>query len=75
MDYYHLAPKDNTDANSYWVCASSDQEARRLVAMNVAAASEAADPTKFDCEIDATKTPPQDFIFRRLKGPILISRT
>lgn len=71
--YYRVWPRDDDQGEAYWVFASSGEEARRLIASNAgAAARDAENPGKFECEIDAQKTPPWDFIHRRLYGPIAI---
>ena len=54
--------------------ASSEEEARRFVALNVADAREAVETAKFMCEPDRYKQPPCGFIYRRLSGPVAIAR-
>ena len=72
MRYFNLWPRDEVAAESYWVLASSDNEARLLVSLNVDEAADALDPVKFTCVVDDTKKPPPEFIHRRLRGPIAI---
>jgi hypothetical protein len=52
------------DTERFWVRADNEQQARRLVALNVGgAAAEAEDAGKFSCIEDTTKTPPPSFIY------------
>ncbi len=76
VPYFNLWPKDDVSADSYWVLASSDKEARMLVSLNVNEAAAALDPFKFDCVFNDTKKPPPEFIHRRLYGPVpILTRT
>ena len=72
MPYFNLWPKDDVSADSYWVSASSDTEARLLLSLNVDEAADAQDPGKFDCVINDAKKLPREFIYRRLHGPVPI---
>ncbi len=72
MPYFNLWPRDEVSAESYWVLASSEKEARMLVSLNVDEAADALDPVKFTCLVNDTKKPPPEFIHRRLHGPIPI---
>ena len=74
MPCFHVWAIDDDDAESYWVRASSENEARRLIAINVKAASNARDSAMFGCEPDETKTPSNFLIYRRLSGPLPIKR-
>ena len=71
MPFYRVWSIDD-DAEAYWVLASSDNEARRFVALNVEAASNALDPAMYGCVPDERKTPSDYLIYRRLNGPIPI---
>jgi hypothetical protein len=57
---------------TYWVQADSAEAARRLVALNVAAAFGARDESLFDCIQDDTKTPPTGLIYTDHGGSIAI---
>src|ERR671918_2053255 len=46
MAYYRVCPKDKDQGDAYWVTARSEEQARRLVALNAEEAREAEDPTK-----------------------------
>jgi hypothetical protein len=70
MPHYHIQRKDDAVADSYWVFAASPSEARRLVTLNVLAAADAEDETKFLCDVSSQKTPPSLLIYRRLNGPL-----
>jgi hypothetical protein len=72
MAYYMVWERDGTSGESYWVSASTPEEARRLVASNIQAAGRAADPAKFDCQVDDGKKPPEGMIYRRLHGPVAV---
>jgi hypothetical protein len=74
MPHYHIHRKDEPVADSYWVFAASPSEARRLVALNAVAAADAEDETKFPCDVSSTKTPPSLLIYRRLNGPLDITK-
>jgi len=76
MAHYHVwsKEKENEAADSYWVLASSPEEARRLVALNVSGAGGAEDADKFDCALSDKKTPPDGIIYSRLNGTTTIAR-
>jgi hypothetical protein len=74
MPHYHIWRKDDAIADSYWVYAETPNAARRLVALNVIAAADAENQTKFLCAISFDKTPPTPLIYRRLRGPITITK-
>jgi hypothetical protein len=74
MAYYRVCPKDKDQGDAYWVTARSEEQARRLVALNVEEAREAEDPTKFEAEINGEKQPPFGLIYRRLYGPLTIEK-
>ena len=74
MKCFYVYPINDDDADSYWVNGKSEKDARHIVALNVSDASGASDPDTFGCEINSQKQPPQDLIYRRLKGPVTISR-
>ena len=74
MDTYNLWRKEDGESDSYWVLASSSDEARELVALNIYEASDARDSDKFECEVDSKKTPPSALIYRRLGGPVAIEK-
>jgi hypothetical protein len=74
MPHYHIQWKDDVVADSYWVFAASPSEARRLVALNVAAAADAENEAKFLCSVSDEKTPPSLLIYCRLTGPLTISK-
>ncbi len=74
VDCYNVWSKDDDAAESYYVLASSSEEARQLVALNIDEASDARCPEKFECvlSVDKHKRPPPGFIHRRLHGPVSI---
>jgi hypothetical protein len=74
MPHYHIWRKDDETADSYWVYAETPNAARRLVALNVVAAANVEDETKFLCQLSLDKTPPTPLIYRRLYGPITITK-
>jgi hypothetical protein len=74
MPHYHVRPKNDNGADSYWVFAASDREARALVALNVSEARAAKDADKFACEPSQKKMPPANLIHCRLTGPLAIER-
>jgi hypothetical protein len=74
MPHYHLWRKDDALADSYWVFAETPNAARRLVALNVVAAADAENETKFLCGVTLDTTPPADLIYRRRYGPITITK-
>ncbi len=79
MPHYNLwrkddDKKDHTESDSYWILASSSEEARRLMALNISEAFDARDSDKFECEVNTSKTPPSGLIYRRLCGPVSITK-
>ena len=54
MPYYRIVPEDEGD--SYWVYASSEEEARELVA--ISCEPDTIDEDLYKCELDDTHTPP-----------------
>lgn len=74
MPYCCVRPKGDDQGEAYWVSATSDDEARRLVALNVGHAQDADHPGKFECEANAAKQPPFGLIYRRLNGPLTIEK-
>ena len=74
MQCFYVYPISDDDADSYWVNAESEKDARQLVALNVSDAPGASDPDKFGCELNSQKQPPHGLIYRRLKGPVAIQR-
>ena len=74
MPHLNLWSKDDEAAESYWVLASSDKEARLLVSLNVDEAPDAQDPDRFECVVNDDKKPPREFIYRRLYGPVPVMK-
>jgi hypothetical protein len=74
VPYFNLWSKDDEAADSYWVLASTNDEARLLVALNVTEAADAQNSDRFECVINDDKKPPSGFIYRRLYGPVSITR-
>ncbi len=74
MGCYHICSKENASEDSYWVLASSSDEARRLVAQYIDGASDAEDQSRYECLVadGDRKCPPEGFIHRRLFGPVSI---
>lgn len=72
MPHYRITPRKDEDPESYWVLAESEEEARRLVALNVEQAREAEDASRFECELGTEKQPPFGMIYRRFHGPLTI---
>ena len=70
MPYYQVWPKDDRVADSFWLEAASQDDARYLVSRNVPGASNAQDATIYDCVLDSANTPPAGTIYRRLNGPV-----
>ena len=73
MPHYHIWPKDDAVADSYWVFAASPGEARHLVALNVSGAPNAENAFRFLCEESSEHTPAPILIYCRLTGPLTIS--
>jgi hypothetical protein len=72
MTSYRIAPVDGDGA--YWLQAESEEEARRLVALNVGEARGAEDPLRFTCAADDSKQPPRHLIMRRQSYPASIEK-
>jgi hypothetical protein len=64
--------RDDDDADRFWLRASTPEEARHLVALNVD--DEAEDADLFDCVTDNAKAPPDGVIYRRYGGTIAITK-
>jgi hypothetical protein len=74
-DYcFHVVPKHDAEADSYWVFAASEREARRLVSLNVAGAEDAIYDHAFSCAPSSTRKPSRHLIYRRFGGPITIKK-
>lgn len=69
---FHVYPI--TDGDSFWVKASSSEEARRLIALNVPEATQVEETAHYRCEEDDHKSPPHGMIYHRLGRPISITR-
>jgi hypothetical protein len=68
MPYFCVSHKNAQMGESYWLHASTEEEARTLVARSVddgSPARAADDRTTYDCSIDDSKTPPRRFIYRQ----------
>jgi hypothetical protein len=72
MTSYRLTPVDGDRA--YWLRAETEEEARRLVALNVGEATGAEDPALFTCAVDDGKQPPHHLIMRRQSYPASIEK-
>jgi hypothetical protein len=72
MACFHLWRCDDDDADSYWVAATTEDEARRLVALNVDEAPDAEDRMRFDCGPSNRTAPAAGMILRRLKPSVKI---
>jgi hypothetical protein len=72
--YYRVQAKDDDAGEAYWVAAESEEHARRLVALNAESAREAEDSSRFECESNHEKHPPFGLIYRRLHGPLTITK-
>lgn len=73
MTFYRISIADASNDEAYWISARSEDEARRLVALNARNASRARG-RGYLCEVDSTQTPPADMIYRRKNGPISIAK-
>ena len=67
-----VLPRDDDDADRYWLRAHTSEEARHLVALNVD--DDAEDAELFDCVTDSAKAPPDGVICRRYGGTITITK-
>jgi hypothetical protein len=74
MSYFHLKRIADADADSYWVHATTPEYARHLIARNVRDAVDAKDLELFSCEPSARQMPSPNFIYRRLSGPVPITK-
>ena len=72
MPHYRITLRDDDHAEVYWVLADSDEDARRLVALNAEQACEAQNEHRFECEPGNEKQPPFGIIYRRYNGPLAI---
>ena len=63
---FHIYPV--ADGDSFWVKASSSEEARKLITLNAAEASQ------YRCEEDDQKSPPHGLIYHQAGRPITITR-
>ena len=72
MPHYCLRPQDGTAHDSYWVLASTEEEARRLIGLN--AAPSATNPEKYDCLVDNKHMPPLGVILKGDGHTITISQ-
>ncbi|MAN79694.1 MAG: hypothetical protein CMF64_04810, partial [Magnetovibrio sp.] len=53
---FHIYPV--ADGDSFWVKASSSEEARKLITLNVPDAANATESSQYRCEEDDQKSPP-----------------
>ena len=75
MPNFCLFVTDAINAERFWVRADNEQQARRLVALNVgSSAALAEDASKFSCIEDTTKTPPPSFIYCSKHSAVSIER-
>ena len=76
MPYYCVQSRAQAGPmQTYWVLAESPDDARKLVALNVASAAAAGDETLFDCLVDDTRTPPVGLIYSDSGDAFLVSAT
>jgi hypothetical protein len=76
MPFYCVQSKASAGPmRTYWIDAKSVDQARTLVALNVASAANARDAALFDCMPDDTKRPPPGLIYSDSEGPTKITRT
>jgi hypothetical protein len=73
MPHYHIWSMDDGVADAYWIFAESPMQARHLIALNVLAAANAEDVTKFMCEESSRKMPPATHIYRLFNAALTIS--
>lgn|GEM_PF-1483582 len=69
---FHIYPV--ADGDSFWVKASSSEEARKLITLNVPDAANAAEASQYRCEEDDQKSPPHGLIYHQQGRPITITR-
>jgi hypothetical protein len=70
MPHYRVWPIEGTQ--NYWVLAASDDEAKRLIALNVS--SIGGDVTKLECVLDHQFAPPNGVIMTGLGETITVSK-
>ena len=76
MPYYCVQSRAKAGPmQTYWVLAESPDEARTLVALNVASAAAARDEALFDCLVDDTRTPPVGMIHSDSGEAFMVSLT
>ena len=75
MEHFKVSPRVGINTESYWVLADSPEGARRIIALNIQKASDAENPTKFDCVANTGKTPPEGIIDCSHFGPITVLET
>jgi len=75
MPTYHLFRCDTDDAESYWITARDEREARQLIAASVAGSADVMDAMRFDCVISTSRKPPEGSIYRRHGGPVKLVRS
>jgi hypothetical protein len=75
MRHYLVLPRrDVAHADSYWVLAPSQEEARRLVALKVPGASGAADDREFECLLNDQRQPPSGVICTQINRTYVASQ-
>jgi hypothetical protein len=74
MGYFHLKRIGDVGADYYWVHARTLEYARHLVARNVQEAVDAKNAALFTCEPSTRQMPSPNFIYRRLSGPVPITK-
>lgn len=70
MPGYHLFSCNNEGAESFWVTAPDEREARQLVAANIPGAADVMDAKRFDCVTSTRPQPSVGTIYRRSGGPV-----
>lgn len=75
MEYFKISPKIGIMTEAYWVAAASPELARKLIALNITKASDAGDPTKFECVLNSHQQPPEGIIHCSHFGPLAIAVT
>jgi hypothetical protein len=73
MPCYRLNPRHPFDGDTYWIQATAPEEARRLVARNVAQAVSAIDERRWVCVLDASRSPPDSVILCALQEPVAVT--
>ena len=69
---FHIYPV--ADGDSFWVKASSSEEARKLITLNVPDAPNATEASQYRCEEDDQKSPPHGLIYHQQGRPITITK-